>query len=190
MVHAHCAGRFSGISKILCRKNLFAASCGPAWSRFTLIMARCYGGPLAGPRPAGHWRRPSERTRNSSRYFARPGAVLTLIVRLCVIVVMVALAAPAPEAAAQTPPVPQQAVQPPGQPAPAPLPPTDIGPVLRGIEIRIVPDNVFTSVPAETYQYYIRTVPSQPVTRGTWVPYNTTTEASLLADFDRLFTTP
>ena len=111
---------------------------------------------------------------------------MTLIVRLCVIVVMVALAAPAPEAAAQTPRT-QQAVQPPAQPAPAPLPPTDIGPVLRGIEIRIVPDNVFTSVPAETYQCYIRAVPSQPVTRGTWVPYNTATEASLLADFDRLF---
>lgn len=92
------------------------------------------------------------------------------------------------DAAAQTPPVGQQA-QPPVQPQ-APVPPTDIGPVLRGIEFRIVPDNVFTVVPFETYQYYIRTLPSQPISRGTWVPYNAATEASLLADFDRLWTTP
>ena len=116
--------------------------------------------------------------------------MLTLIVRLCVIVVMMALAGPAPEAAAQTPPVPQLAVQPPAQPTPPPLPPTNIGPVLRGIELRIVPENVFTVVPSETYLYYIRTQWSQPVTRGTWVPYDAAAEASLLADFDRLFTTP
>lgn len=117
-----------------------------------------------------------------------PGAVLTLIVRLCVIVVMVALAGPAPEAAAQTPPVPPQA-QAPAQPAPAALPPTDIGPVLRFLELRIVPENVFTVVPHETYLYYIRTRPSDPP-NAKWVPYNSATEASLLADFDRLFTTP
>jgi len=110
---------------------------------------------------------------------------LTLIVRLCVMVVLVALPGLVPgvasDAAAQTPPA---------QPQAPPVPPTNIGPVLRGIELRLVPDNVFTAVPAETYTYYIRTVASQPVTRGTWVPYNDATEASLLADFDRLWTTP
>ncbi|HUR20109.1 MAG TPA: outer membrane protein assembly factor BamA [Vicinamibacterales bacterium] len=114
--------------------------------------------------------------------------MLTLIVRLCVTVVLLALPGLVPglanDAEAQTPPAPQQA-----QPQ-APLPPTNIGPVLRGIELRIVPENVFTAVPSETYLYYIRTQVSQPLSRGTWVPYNETTEASLLADFDRLFATP
>ena len=89
-------------------------------------------------------------------------------------------------AQAQTPlpATPQQATAP--QP---PEPPTDIGPLFRFIEIRIVPDNVFTVVPFETYQYYVRTLPSQP-SRGTWVPYNDETERSLLADFDRLIATP
>src|SRR6185295_2331823 len=117
-----------------------------------------------------------------------PGGVLTLIVRLCVIVVMVALPGLAQEAAAQTPPVTPQA-QTPAQPAPL-LPPTNIGPVLRGIELRIVPENVFTVVPSETYLYYIRTRASTPRDTGTWVPYNEATEASLLAHFDQLFTTP
>ncbi len=103
-------------------------------------------------------------------------------------VVLVALPGLAWEAAAQAPPVPQQA-QPPAQPA-APLPPTNIGPVIRGIALRLVPENVFTSVPAETYLYYIRTLPSQPLSKGTWVPYDAVAEASLLADFDRLFATP
>jgi hypothetical protein len=87
--------------------------------------------------------------------------------------------------AAQTPPVAPPA-QPPGQPQ-APLPPTNIGPVLRSVELRIVPENVFTTVPAETYLYYIRTRGSGG---GKWVPYDDATEASLLADFDRLFATP
>jgi len=120
---------------------------------------------------------------------------LTLIVRVCVMFVLLALASLGPasvpglvsEAAAQTPPAPQQA-QPPAQ-APL-LPPTDIGPVLRSIELRMVPENVFSVVPAETYLYYIRTVPSQPRDKGLWVPFNAATEASLLADFDRLWTTP
>lgn len=86
---------------------------------------------------------------------------------------------------AQTPPV----VQPPqGQVAqpPAPMPPEGSGPILRGIELRFVPENTFSVVPQETYLYYIRTRPSSPST-GTWVPYN---EADILADFDRLWTTP
>lgn len=94
--------------------------------------------------------------------------------------------APAAALAQVAPPVPQQQAAAP-QP---PLPPTDIGPVLRGIELRIVPDNVFTVVPFETYQYYIRTQPSMPTTRGTWVPYDAEAERSLLADFDRLIGTP
>ncbi len=94
--------------------------------------------------------------------------------------------APALAVAQVAPPVPQpQAAAP--QP---PVPPTDIGPVLRGLELRIVPDNVFTVVPFETYQYYIRTEPSMPTTRGTWVPYDEAAEQSLLADFDRLMATP
>ena len=90
-------------------------------------------------------------------------------------------------ASAQTPPVP--APQAAANPQP-PQPPTDIGPVLRNIELRIVPNNVFEVVPYETYQYYIRTLPSMPTQRGTWVPYNDATEQSLLADFDRLIGTP
>lgn len=87
-----------------------------------------------------------------------------------------------------------QVAQPPAQPQAAtppqpPLPPADIGPVLRFIELRIVPDNVFTVVPFETYQYYLRTQASTPST-GNWVPYNDATERALLADFDRLMATP
>lgn len=125
--------------------------------------------------------------------FFGPGAVLTLIVRRCVIVVLAALCGAAPgvvrAAAAQTPPLPPPPAQG-AQPQAPLLPPTDIGPVLRFIEFRIVPENVFTVVPYETYQYYVRTVASQPREKGTWVPYNAATEASLLADFDRLFATP
>ncbi|MCR4373536.1 MAG: outer membrane protein assembly factor BamA, partial [Acidobacteria bacterium] len=88
-------------------------------------------------------------------------------------------------ASAQTPP-PQppagQAAQPPAQA----MPPAGTGPVLRGIELRFVPENTFSVVPQETYLYYIRTRPSSPST-NTWVPYN---EADILADFDRLWTTP
>jgi outer membrane protein insertion porin family len=88
------------------------------------------------------------------------------------------------DASAQTPPV----TAPPGQAAqpPAPLPPADSGPLLRNMELRFVPDNVFSVVPQETYLYYIRTRPSDPG-KGIWVPYN---EADILADFDRLWTTP
>lgn len=87
-------------------------------------------------------------------------------------------------ASAQTPPQPPQgqAAQPPAQA----LPPAGSGPVLRGIELRFVPENTFSVVPQETYLYYIRTRPSSPST-NTWVPYN---EADILADFDRLWTTP
>jgi outer membrane protein insertion porin family len=92
-------------------------------------------------------------------------------------------------ASAQTPPVPQppagQAAQPPAQN----LPPAGSGPLLRFIELRFIPENSFSVVPQETYQYYIRTRPSAPST-NTWVPYDAAIEASLLADFDRLWTTP
>ena len=125
---------------------------------------------------------------------------MTLIKRACVVFVLMAVVALtglvpafAHGPAAQTPPpLTQQAqqAQPPAQPQAPPLPPTDIGPVLRSIELRFVPDNVFTMVPSETYLYYVRTVASRPVSMGTWVPYNAATEASLLADFDRLFATP
>jgi outer membrane protein insertion porin family len=94
--------------------------------------------------------------------------------------------APAMVLAQVTPPPAQPQAATPPQPA---QPPTDIGPVLRNLELRIVPDNVFTVVPFETYQYYLRTRPSTPST-STWVPYNETTERSLLADFDRLMATP
>jgi outer membrane protein insertion porin family len=109
------------------------------------------------------------------------------MVKICVIG-LVAVASVLPPAVsvatAQTPPAPQQA-QPPAQL----VPPTDIGPVLRFLELRIVPENVFTVVPHETYLYYIRTRPSD-APNAKWVPYNAATEASLLADFDRLFATP
>ncbi len=89
-------------------------------------------------------------------------------------------------AAAQIPPPPTgQAAQTPTPPVPN-LPPEGSGPLLRGIELRFVPENTFSVVPQETYLYYIRTRPSAPST-NTWVPYN---EADILADFDRLWTTP
>ncbi len=90
-------------------------------------------------------------------------------------------------ALAQTPPTPP-AGQAQAQP-PQALPPTDIGPVLWGVELRVVPDNVFTVVPAETYLYYIRTRASTPST-GNWVRFDEATERALLADFDRLIATP
>lgn len=93
--------------------------------------------------------------------------------------------APAAGLAQVAPPAQPQVAAPPQ----APQPPTDIGPVLRNLELQIVPDNVFTVVPFETYQYYLRTRPSTPST-GTWVPYNDATERALLADFDRLIATP
>lgn len=95
--------------------------------------------------------------------------------------------APATGLAQVTPPPAQSQAATPPQP---PLPPTDIGPVLRALELRIVPNNVFEVVPYETYQYYIRTQASQPLTRGTWVAFDEATERSLLADFDRLIATP
>jgi outer membrane protein insertion porin family len=88
-------------------------------------------------------------------------------------------------AGAQTPPVP--APQAPATPQPN-LPPTDIGPVVFAIELRIVPDNVFTVVPSETYQYYIRSKPRTAT--GGYPPYNDAFEQELLADFDRLMATP
>ncbi|HQX81789.1 MAG TPA: hypothetical protein PKW63_08525, partial [Vicinamibacterales bacterium] len=119
---------------------------------------------------------------------------MTLIKRVCVVFVLIALTGFVPAlvhgAAGQTPPPVAQQAQPPAQPQAPALPPTDIGPVLRSIELKLVPENVFTTVPSETYLYYVRTEASRPLTRGTWVPYNAATEASLLADFDRLFATP
>jgi outer membrane protein insertion porin family len=86
---------------------------------------------------------------------------------------------------AQTPPVP--APQAAATPQPA-QPPTDIGPVVSGIELRMVPDNVFEVVPAETYLYYIRS--RARTTTGGFIPYDDDFEQQLLADFDRLMTTP
>jgi hypothetical protein len=106
--------------------------------------------------------------------------VLTLIVRLCVMVGLLALPGLVSGVAAQTPPVAPPA-QPPGQPQ-APLPPTNIGPVLRSVELRIVPENVFTTVPAETYLYYIRTRGSGG---GKWVPYDAAAEASTTSTASR-----
>lgn len=74
--------------------------------------------------------------------------------RLSVCVALVGLLSLVPAVAgAQTPPVPAPQTPAAAQPA---QPPTDIGPVVAGIELRMVPDNVFEVVPAETYLYYIR----------------------------------
>ncbi len=92
---------------------------------------------------------------------------------------------PAVAAGQAQPPVPVAAPQ----QAPAPqLPPTDIGPVVWGVELRVVPDNVFTVVPAETYLYYQRTRPRTAT--GGFIPYDEAFERQLLADFDRLMATP
>ena len=74
---------------------------------------------------------------------------------------------------AQTPPVP--APQAAATPQPA-QPPTDIGPVVFGIELRIVPDNVFTVVPSETYLYYIRSR-ARTATNG-FIPTTTSSSSS------------
>jgi outer membrane protein insertion porin family len=103
-------------------------------------------------------------------------------------VLLVALLCLAPSlAGAQTPPVPAPQA-PAAQPAQPPQPPTDIGPVVFGVELRMVPDNVFEVVPAETYLYYIRS--RARTATGGFIPYNDEFEQQLLADFDRLMTTP
>jgi outer membrane protein insertion porin family len=89
---------------------------------------------------------------------------------------------------AQTPSVQAPQGQAPVQP-PVNLPPAGSGPILRGIELRFVPENTFSVVPQETYLYYIRTRPSA-ASENRWIPYDAAIEAALLADFDRLWTTP
>ena len=160
---------------------------------FTLIMARCYGGPQAGPRPAGHWRRPSERTANSScprrgRFRARccvdPDCASVCDCRhggagrTC---------AGSRGADAPTRSRPFSRLR--SQPRRRCRRPTS---ARCSAGSKSGSCRTMSSRPCRPrlHQYYIRTVPSQPVTRGTWVPYNTATEASLAADFDRLFTTP
>jgi len=90
------------------------------------------------------------------------------------------------DAWAQTPPPPVQTPTPAPAAQPAqPMPPEGSAPVYWALEIRFVPDNVFSVVPQETYLYYIRTRPR--AADGSFRLYD---EAELLADYDRLWTTP
>ena len=117
-------------------------------------------------------------------------------------VVFVALfAAPWAVAAEQAPAPPVQApaasvpaAQAPAPPAPAAQPaaarrqpPAGSGAVVSQTEIRFHPVNE-SIIEAQTYLYYIQTPLSRP-SEGVWVPYNETTEKTLLDDFKRLWAT-
>lgn len=114
------------------------------------------------------------------------GNVMNRVCRVVAVAAVVGAGWTGVAEARQTPPPPQGAQ--PAAPQAQPLPPTDIGPVVRGVELRVVPDNVFTVVPSETYLYYIRSRPRTP--SGGWVPYDAAFERGLLEDFDRLMATP
>lgn len=70
---------------------------------------------------------------------------------------------------------------------PLPQPPAGSGPLLRFMELRFHPENV-SLVEPQTYLYYIQTQPSRSLD-GVWVPFDEAVEASLLADFQRLWGT-
>ena len=67
------------------------------------------------------------------------------------------------------------------------LPPAGSGPVISQTELRFHPVNE-SIIEAQTYLYYIQTPLSRP-SEGNWVPYNESTERSLLDDFKRLWAT-
>jgi len=71
--------------------------------------------------------------------------------------------------------------------APRRQPPAGSGPVIRQTEIRFHPVNESIIEP-QTYLYYIQT-PFTRESEGVFVPFNETTEKSLLDDFKRLWAT-
>jgi outer membrane protein insertion porin family len=89
-------------------------------------------------------------------------------------------AAPAPQAPAPQPPAAQPAPQ-------RRQPPAGSGAVVSQTELRFHPVNE-SIIEAQTYLYYIQTPLSRP-SEGVWVPYNETTEKTLLDDFKRLWAT-
>ncbi|MDP1571774.1 MAG: outer membrane protein assembly factor BamA [Vicinamibacterales bacterium] len=105
--------------------------------------------------------------------------------RLTLFVALAVLALGAPAVADE--PAPGAAAAAMDAQPPLPLPPADSGPLLRFMELRFHPENVSLIEP-QTYLYYIQTQPSRSLD-GVWVPFNDATEASLLADFKRLWAT-
>jgi len=73
------------------------------------------------------------------------------------------------------------------QVGPVRQPPAGSGPVIRTTELRFHPVNE-SIIEAQTYLYYIQTPLSRP-SDNVWIPYNEETEASLRADFLRLWAT-
>ena len=92
--------------------------------------------------------------------------------------------APTPAPAVQAPVAPAPVAQP---AAPRRQPPAGSGAVVSQTEIRFHPVNE-SIIEAQTYLYYIQTPLSRP-SEGVWVPYNETTEKTLLDDFKRLWAT-
>ncbi len=77
-----------------------------------------------------------------------------------------------------------------GQPVPPPraLPPASSGPVIYQIAPCFESQGNISLVDIQTYLYYIQLKPSRP-SEGVWVPYDNTSEQTILADFRRLWGT-
>jgi outer membrane protein insertion porin family len=93
---------------------------------------------------------------------------------------------PAPPSPAAAPLRTEEPPAPEVQPCPEPtrLPPAGSPVLYRCLQFIFHPINQ-PSIPAETYAYYLRTLPSAP-SQDRWVPYN---EDSILEDFDALWRT-
>jgi outer membrane protein insertion porin family len=77
-----------------------------------------------------------------------------------------------------------------GQPVapPAQLPPPDAGAIVYVVGVCFPTQGHTSSIEPETYLYYITLRPSLP-SQGRWIPYDETTEATMRADFRRLWDT-
>jgi outer membrane protein insertion porin family len=123
--------------------------------------------------------------------------LVPLMTRWSSFVLLVALAGPAAQLRAQTPqaapPAPAPAEAPVlqcGQPVPPPraLPPAGSGPVLYTLAPCFQRQGGTSVVEAQTYLYYIQTRPSRP-SAGVWVPWDESTEKTVVEDFRRLWAT-
>jgi outer membrane protein insertion porin family len=118
------------------------------------------------------------------------GAVLMLKrfgVFLVALVLGVPLAAEAQQSAGAAPgPAPMFC----GQPVPAPraLPPAGSRPIVYQIGPCFDAQGGSSVIEPQTYLYYIHVRPSRP-SEGVWVPYDETTEQTILDDFHRLWDT-
>ena len=104
-----------------------------------------------------------------------------------VVVAALVCAGPSPLEAQATGAAPSPAVTAPAvQAAPAArMPPEGSPPLIRTIQIAFPTQGNVSLVEPQTYLYYIQTRPSRP-SDDVWIPYD---EASVLADFDRLWNT-